>query len=238
MKLEGKVALVTGGAQGIGKAIALALAREGAKVVVSDINLEKQPRRPVRGMSKPRGKRPWRSKGMWPTAKTRKRWFKNPWIVSGASISSSIMPGSPATGHRPDEGRGLGFGFGDQPEKRLSLPKRPPAHDETKGKNRQHRLGHRPDGERGAIELCFLKSGVDRTYQSVAREFASRNIQVNAVAPGFIDTAMSQAIPAKDREFLIKQIPWKDWGRPKILPRRSFSWPDRARTTSPGRFST
>ncbi|MCX5917701.1 MAG: SDR family NAD(P)-dependent oxidoreductase, partial [Deltaproteobacteria bacterium] len=40
-KLDGKVALVTGGAQGIGKAIALALAREGAQVAVSDINLEK-----------------------------------------------------------------------------------------------------------------------------------------------------------------------------------------------------
>jgi len=41
LKLTGKVALVTGAAQGIGKAVALLLARNGADIVVSDINLEK-----------------------------------------------------------------------------------------------------------------------------------------------------------------------------------------------------
>ena len=41
MELLGKVGLVTGGAQGIGKAIALLLAKNGADVAISDINLEK-----------------------------------------------------------------------------------------------------------------------------------------------------------------------------------------------------
>ncbi|MDM0106529.1 SDR family oxidoreductase [Variovorax sp. J22R24] len=40
MKLKGKVALITGGAQGLGKAIALAMAREGADIVIADINAE------------------------------------------------------------------------------------------------------------------------------------------------------------------------------------------------------
>jgi 3-oxoacyl-[acyl-carrier protein] reductase len=38
MKLKDKVALITGGAQGLGKAIALAMAKEGAKIVICDIN--------------------------------------------------------------------------------------------------------------------------------------------------------------------------------------------------------
>ena len=44
MKLEDKVAVVTGAGQGIGRAIALTLAREGANIVVCDIDLEKAER--------------------------------------------------------------------------------------------------------------------------------------------------------------------------------------------------
>ena len=41
MKLEGKIAVVTGGAAGIGKAIAVALANEGADVAIADLQIEK-----------------------------------------------------------------------------------------------------------------------------------------------------------------------------------------------------
>jgi NAD(P)-dependent dehydrogenase (short-subunit alcohol dehydrogenase family) len=41
MRLENKVAVITGGAQGIGRAIALGMAREGARVVVADLQYEK-----------------------------------------------------------------------------------------------------------------------------------------------------------------------------------------------------
>jgi 3-oxoacyl-[acyl-carrier protein] reductase len=51
--------------------------------------------------------------------------------------------------------------------------------------------------------------------KSIAREYASRNIQVNAVAPGFIETAMTQAIPQKERELLIQQIPMGRLGTPE-----------------------
>ena len=50
--------------------------------------------------------------------------------------------------------------------------------------------------------------------KTVAREYASRMVTVNAVAPGFIDTAMTQGLPADVRETLQKQIPLGRLGQP------------------------
>jgi len=72
-------------------------------------------------------------------------------------------------------------------------------------------------GNAGQSNYASSKAGLIGFTKSVAREYASRNIQVNAVAPGFIDTAMSQAIPAKEREFLIKQIPLERLGSPEDI---------------------
>ena len=72
-------------------------------------------------------------------------------------------------------------------------------------------------GNAGQSNYASSKAGLIGFTKSVAREYASRNIQVNAVAPGFIDTAMSQAIPAKEREFLIKQIPLARLGSPEDI---------------------
>ncbi len=62
-------------------------------------------------------------------------------------------------------------------------------------------------GNAGQANYATSKAGIIGFTKTVAREVASRNITVNAVAPGFIDTEMTQALSAEARESLIKQIP-------------------------------
>lgn len=69
-------------------------------------------------------------------------------------------------------------------------------------------------GNAGQANYSASKAGVIGFTKAVAREYADRGITVNAVAPGFITTAMTDAIPEKEREALIKQIPLKRLGTP------------------------
>lgn len=62
-------------------------------------------------------------------------------------------------------------------------------------------------GNAGQANYSASKAGLIGLSKTTAREFASRNITCNAIAPGFIDTAMTQAMPEKAREALTAQIP-------------------------------
>jgi 3-oxoacyl-[acyl-carrier protein] reductase len=62
-------------------------------------------------------------------------------------------------------------------------------------------------GNPGQSNYAASKAGIIGFTKSVARELASRNITANAVAPGYIDTEMTDALPEKAREALVQQIP-------------------------------
>ena len=68
-------------------------------------------------------------------------------------------------------------------------------------------------GNPGQANYAASKAGLIGFTKSVARELASRNVLVNAIAPGFIDTDMTRALSEAQREALIGQIPLGRLGR-------------------------
>ncbi len=62
-------------------------------------------------------------------------------------------------------------------------------------------------GNAGQANYCASKAGLIGLTKSVAREFARRNVTVNAVTPGFIVTDMTENMTDKAREAMIEQIP-------------------------------
>lgn len=72
-------------------------------------------------------------------------------------------------------------------------------------------------GNPGQANYSASKAGVVGLTKSVARELASRGITVNAVAPGYIDTDMTQAMSDSAKEAVLSQIPLKRVGTPKDI---------------------
>ena len=70
-------------------------------------------------------------------------------------------------------------------------------------------------GNAGQVNYSSAKAGVIGMTRSVAKELASRNINVNAVAPGFIKTDMTDKLSDKVKEEAVKQIPLGRFGRPE-----------------------
>ena len=72
-------------------------------------------------------------------------------------------------------------------------------------------------GNAGQTNYAAAKAGVIGFSKSLAREVGSRGITVNVVAPGFIDTDMTRALPDAQREALLAQIPLVRLGQPEEI---------------------
>ena len=72
-------------------------------------------------------------------------------------------------------------------------------------------------GNPGQANYCATKAGIVGMSKALAREYASRNITVNCVAPGFIESAMTDVLSEEQKNSLLKSIPLSRMGKPEDI---------------------
>lgn len=73
------------------------------------------------------------------------------------------------------------------------------------------------EGQAGQINYAASKAGIIGITKSCAREYASRNITCNAIAPGYIETPMTEVLSDKQKEAIFEMIPLRRYGRPEDI---------------------
>jgi 3-oxoacyl-[acyl-carrier protein] reductase len=216
LELAGKVALVTGAAQGIGKTVALLLARHGADIAVSDVNLEKveETAREVQAL----GRRSVAIRSDVSHLDDVERMVqtileqmgKIDILVNNAGIARDKLI------LRMTE---------EDWETVLDVNLKGTFHCikavvRHMSKQRSGKIVNiaSVSGEMGNVgqaNYSASKAGVIGLTKTIAREFAQRGINVNAIAPGYIQTPMTEALPEKAKEELKKMIPMERLGQPE-----------------------
>lgn len=216
MLLKDKVALVTGASRGIGRAIALKLASEGAKVAVNYAGNEAAANEVKKAIEDAGGKA----------------------MVIGADVSSSESV-EQMVSKVVEEFGGIDILVNNAGITRDGLFARMKDEDfdavintNLKGvfyttratakvmiKARKGRIVNMASvvgimGNAGQANYSAAKAGVIGFTKTVARELAGRNITANAVAPGFIDTDMTAVLSDKVKDEMVKNIPLKRGGTP------------------------
>jgi 3-oxoacyl-[acyl-carrier protein] reductase len=208
--LEGKIALVTGASQGIGEVIARQLAKQGAMVVCASLpSTEGDLKRVVSEIQAAGGKADYVTLNM----------------MEAASVRAAVN----TTAERHGAVHVLVNNAGVTKDKLLIQMKEEEydlvmdvnlkgawiatqAVAKTMMKQRWGRIINIASvvgqmGNAGQSNYATSKAGLIGLTKTVAREFASRNITCNAVAPGYIATAMTESLSAEVKEGFNKQIP-------------------------------
>lgn len=215
MSLEGKVAIVTGAAQGIGRAIAETLARDGADIVVADLDPGRS-QETVAAITK-LGRRAVNVKvnvAEWNDVKNMteqvlKDWGKIDILVNNAGVTRDGL-----LVRMKEEDWNLVLQVNLHGTFHCTKAVLQPMTKQRSGRivNIASIVGAM--GNAGQANYAASKAAVIGFTKSVAREYASRMVTVNAVAPGFVDTAMTQGLQQEVRDTLLKQIPLGRLGQP------------------------
>lgn len=219
--LEGKVALVTGASRGIGRAIAIGLAEAGADVVVNYAGSEQAAEEVVRHIES-LGRRSFKVKADVASSaeveemvkQTLDRFQKIDIMVNNAGITRDnlIM-------RMKEEEFDQVINTNLKGVFNCIKAVTRPMMKQRSGKiiNISSVVGVL--GNAGQANYVAAKAGVIGLTKSAARELASRNIAVNAVAPGFIETDMTDKLTQEQRDSMMQQIPFARLGQPEDIAR-------------------
>ena len=215
-RLEGKVALVTGSARGIGKAICARLAAEGARIAVLDLRLEDAQATADEFKANGVDARAYAA-NVAVTAEAQaaveavvKDFGRLDILVNNAGITKDTLL-LRMTEAQWDAVLAVNlkgtFNF-TQAAVKVMMRQR-----SGKIVNIASVVGRM--GNAGQANYSASKAGVIALAKTTAKEFAARNIQVNAVAPGYIETDMTGALPQEVRDQFLKVVPAGRGGSPE-----------------------
>jgi 3-oxoacyl-[acyl-carrier protein] reductase len=215
--LTGKVALVTGGSRGIGRATSLALAKQGAHVVVNYVKGEEEARRVVREIEEAGGKAEalgFDVANMQATeeaiAALAKRLGRLDIVVANAGIA---IDGLVVRVKEEEIDRTLSVNVkGAIACARGAL--------KTMMRARTGRIVFLSSivgemGNGGQAVYSASKAALIGLTKTLAREYASRNVTVNVITPGFIETDMTSTMNEEARKGMLSSIPLGRTGKPE-----------------------
>ncbi|MBK6804105.1 MAG: 3-oxoacyl-ACP reductase FabG [Betaproteobacteria bacterium] len=217
-ELEGQVALVTGATRGIGRAIALALARDGATVVgtaTSDAGAES-----IGAVLKEGG---YAGAGIRldvtdaaatdaALADVESRFGPVAILVNNAGITKDNL----LVRMKDDEWDAI-MATNLKPAWRLAKACLRGMMKARRGRIIQIGSVVGSTGNPGQANYASAKAALVGFTKSLAQEVGSRSITVNCVAPGFVDTDMTRALPDAQREALLSRIPMGRLGSPEDI---------------------
>ena len=221
MKLEGKIALVTGASQGLGRAIALKLAANGADVAIIYVGPE-EPALETKGGIEALGRRAV----CYPcdvrdeqaveatVAQVKKDLGKVDILVNNAGVTRDglVMMMKEADFDTVIDTNLKGTFLCMKAVSRIMMKQR-----YGRIVNLSSVVGLR--GNAGQVNYAASKAGVVGMTKSLAKELASRGVTVNAVAPGFIETDMTAAMPQAAKDAMMPTIPMQRLGQPEDVAR-------------------
>jgi 3-oxoacyl-[acyl-carrier protein] reductase len=213
MRLQGKKALITGAAQGIGKSIALVMAREGADIGVADVNLESAEKtsQEIRAMGVKSVSVKFDVSKQDDVAKAfelfTKEFGRLDILVNNAGITrDTVLLRMKEEDWDAVLNINLKGSFLCCKEAVKIMSK------QRSGKIISISSVVAFMGNPGQINYSASKAGLIGLTKTIAKEYASRGIRANAVAPGFIQTAMTDVLSDTVKDEMKKAIPLGQFG--------------------------